>query len=65
MAKRFLAEIGVEYSEVNIEEKGMSRKDLQELTGGSTVPQIIVDEKSIGGYESMMALVQSGELTFD
>ena len=65
MAKRFLAEIGVEYSEVNIEEKGMSRKDLQELTGGSTVPQIIVDEKPIGGYESMMALVQSGELTFD
>ena len=65
MAKRFLAEIGVEYSEVNIEEKGMSRKDLQELTGGSTVPQIIVDEKPIGGYDSMMALVQSGELTFD
>jgi len=65
MAKRFLAEIGVEYSEVNIEEKGMSRKDLQELTGGSTVPQIIVNEKPIGGYESMMALVQSGELTFD
>jgi glutaredoxin len=65
MAKRFLAEKGVEYSEVNIEEKGMSRKDLQELTGGSTVPQIIVNEKPIGGYESMMALVQSGELTFD
>jgi glutaredoxin len=65
MAKRFLAEIGVEYSEVNIEEEGMSRKDLQELTGGSTVPQIIVNEKPIGGYESMVALVQSGELTFD
>ena len=65
MAKRYLAEIGVEYSEVNIEEEGMNRKDLQELTGGSTVPQIIVDEKPIGGYESMMALVQSGELTFD
>ncbi|HIA86840.1 MAG TPA: glutaredoxin [Candidatus Marinimicrobia bacterium] len=65
MAKRFLAEIGVEYSEVNIEEEGMSRKDLQALTGGSTVPQIIVNEKPIGGYESMMALVQSGELTFD
>jgi glutaredoxin len=43
----------------------MSRKDLQALTGGSTVPQIIVNEKPIGGYESMMALVQSGELTFD
>ena len=28
MAKRFLAEIGVEYSEVNIEEEGISRKDL-------------------------------------
>jgi|TARA_B100002003_G_scaffold122136_1_gene112726 glutaredoxin len=65
MAKRFLAEKGVEYSEVNIEELGMSRKDLQKMTGGTTVPQIIIDEKPIGGYDNLMALVQSGELNFE
>ncbi|MDP6396580.1 MAG: glutaredoxin [Candidatus Marinimicrobia bacterium] len=65
MAKRFLAEKGVEYSEVNIEELGMSRKDLQKMTGGTTVPQIIIDDKSIGGYDNLMALVQSGELSLD
>jgi glutaredoxin len=65
MAKRFLAEKGVEYSEVNIEELGMSRIDLQKMTGGTTVPQIIIDEKPIGGYDNLMALVQSGELNFE
>jgi len=55
----------VEYSEVNIEELGMSRKDLQKMTGGTTVPQIIIDEKPIGGYDNLIALVQSGELSFD
>jgi glutaredoxin len=35
------------------------------MTGGTTVPQIIIDEKPIGGYDNLMALVQSGELNFE
>lgn len=63
--KRFLAEKGVKFSEIDIEKEGMSREDLNKITGGNSVPQIIIDEKPIGGYDNMMSLVQSGDLSFD
>tara|TARA_B100000315_G_scaffold244690_1_gene269542 strand:+ start:588 stop:824 length:237 start_codon:yes stop_codon:yes gene_type:complete len=62
-AKRLLSERGLEFEEINIEEKGWSRDDLFELTGGRTVPQIIIDEKPIGGYDDLLKLDSIGELT--
>ena len=61
-AKRLLSEQGLEFEEINIEEKGWSRNDLFELTGGRTVPQIIIDEKPIGGYDDLLKLDSIGEL---
>ena len=58
-----LSERGLEFEEINIEEKGWSRDDLFELTGGRTVPQIIIDEKPIGGYDDLLKLDSIGELT--
>ena len=54
---------GLEFEEINIEEEGWSRDDLFELTGGRTVPQIIIDEKPIGGYDDLLKLDSIGELT--
>ena len=62
-AKRLLVDRGLEFEEVNIEEKGWSRDDLFELTGGRTVPQIIIYEKPIGGYDDLLKLDSIGELT--
>ena len=62
-AKRFLTDRGVEFEEINIEEKGWSRDDLFELTGGRTVPQIMIDEKPIGGYDDLLKLDRIGGLT--
>jgi len=62
-AKRLLSKRGLEFEEINIEEKGWSRDDLFELTGGRTVPQIIIDEKPIGGYNDLLKLDSIGELT--
>ena len=53
-AKQLLDELKYEYKEINIEEKGMSREDLKQLTGGITVPQIVVNGKSIGGFENLV-----------
>jgi len=53
----------LEFEEINIEEKGWSREDLFELTGGYTVPQIVIDEKSVGGYNELLNLNRAGELT--
>ena len=61
-AKRLLDSKGLEYSEIDIEEKGWSREDLFEITGGRTVPQIVIDEKPIGGYDDLLKLEQKGKL---
>ena len=61
-AKRLLTDRGFEYEEINIEHEGISREKLVELTGGRTVPQLIIDGKPIGGYDNLLALDQKGEL---
>ncbi len=58
-----LSDRGLEFEEINIEKEGWSRDDLFELTGGRTVPQIIIDEKPIGGYDDLLKLDSIGELT--
>ena len=62
MAKRYFDEQEISYEEINIEEKGMSREELQKVTGGMSVPQIVIDDEVIGGYENLMAMVSAGEL---
>ena len=61
-AKTLLNNKGVSYEELNIDELGMTRKDLYDLTGGRTVPQIIINENSIGGFDDLFSLHQSGGL---
>ncbi|MDA9991889.1 glutaredoxin family protein [Candidatus Marinimicrobia bacterium] len=61
-AKRLLKEKGFSFDEVDIEEKGMTREDLYEKTGGRTVPQIVVDGKTIGGYDNLLELESDGML---
>ena len=61
-AKRMLNELNQKFEEIDIEKEGISREKLKELTGGSTVPQIIINDKSIGGFDNLMVLAQTGEL---
>lgn len=61
-AKRLLNERNVEFEEINIQKEDISRDKLEELTGGRTVPQIIIGDKSIGGFENLLDLDQAGEL---
>ena len=37
-------------------------KDLVNLTGGYTVPQIIIDDKVIGGFDQLLRLNHEGKL---
>ena len=61
-AKRLLSERGIAFTEIDIEEQGMNREDLFEVAGGRTVPQIIIDEKPIGGYDDLVKLDSNGLL---
>ena len=61
-AKKMLTELNYTYTEIDIEEQGISREELMKLTGGRTVPQIIINDKSIGGFNQLVTLNQNGTL---
>ena len=62
-AERLLDAKGVEYENIDVTGNHEKRKWLVEVTGGrTTVPQIFIDGKSIGGYDDMAALDRRGEL---
>ncbi len=54
--------MGVSYEEINIEKEGLNRDDLSTLTGGYTIPQIIINDNPIGGFNELLQLNQSGKL---
>ena len=61
-AKALLNARGIAFEDVNIETQPDFRRALVDLTGGYTVPQIVVGEKPIGGFRELRALDASGEL---
>tara|TARA_S200000501_G_scaffold56740_1_gene46867 strand:- start:584 stop:823 length:240 start_codon:yes stop_codon:yes gene_type:complete len=61
-AKRLLKERGLEFTEIDIEEIGWTRDDLFKKTGGRTVPQIVFDGETIGGYDELLVLERNGKL---
>ena len=61
-AKKMLDDMDITYKEINIEKENLSRDDLAKLTGGSTVPQIIINDNPIGGFNELLQLNQSGKL---
>ena len=61
-AKQLLDDKGLSYEDIDIEEAGISREALAKLTGGYTVPQIIINKKSIGGFNQLLKLNQEGKL---
>jgi glutaredoxin 3 len=61
-AKALLDAKGVAYEEVSLDDSPSFRRDLHELTGGWTVPQIVIDGTPIGGYTELWRLDKSGQL---
>jgi glutaredoxin 3 len=61
-AKALLDSRGLEYEEISLDDDPTFRHRLLELTGGWTVPQILVDCRPIGGYTELWQLDRSGEL---
>ncbi|SEW42726.1 glutaredoxin 3 [Cognatiyoonia koreensis] len=63
MAKRLLNSKGISYAETNITAQPDKRSEMvQRANGGTTVPQIFIDGKHVGGCDDLFALEQSGKL---
>ena len=62
-AKRLLAQKGAEFAEYDITLGGVKRTEmLERANGASTVPQIFIADRHIGGSDDLAALEASGAL---
>ena len=61
-ARMLLKRKGVNYADVLVGADAKSREEMERLSGRRTVPQIFIDGQSIGGFDELCALEQSGEL---
>jgi glutaredoxin 3 len=61
-AKALLDARGLAYDEVDLGDDPRFRARLNELTGGWTVPQIVIGGRSIGGYTELRRLERDGRL---
>ena len=61
-AKALLEARGVFYTEVNLAKDPEGRADLVALTGQMTFPQIVVGDRSIGGFRELVEDDRAGTL---
>ena len=61
-AERLLAGKGVAYEQIDATGDPKLRRWLAAVTGRTTVPQVFIDGKPIGGYDDLRALDRSGAL---
>jgi glutaredoxin 3 len=61
-AKALLEARGIPFEEIVLDDDPGFRERLHEVTGGWTVPQIVLDGEPIGGYTELWMLDRSGAL---
>ncbi|MCB9602943.1 MAG: glutaredoxin [Sandaracinus sp.] len=62
MAVQLLRDKGVPFEQIDVDGNREKRAWLREVTGQSTVPQIFVGGRSLGGYTDVASLDRRGEL---
>jgi len=61
-AIRLLTDKGVKFQHIDATGDPDTRRWLAQVTGSSTVPQIFIDGRPVGGFTDIRALDQRGEL---
>ena len=62
-AKKLLGEKGVDFEEYEISMGGEKRQEMiQRANGRTTVPQIFIDGRHVGGSDDLAELERSGQL---
>jgi glutaredoxin 3 len=61
-ALRLLREKGVAFEQIDVSGKPETRRWLVEATGRTTVPQIFIDERPVGGFTDIRDLDERGVL---
>ena len=61
-ARRLLEKKGWEYESRLVDGKPALRAEMTERSGRTSVPQIFIGERHVGGYDDLAALESDGEL---
>lgn len=62
-AKALLASKGIAFTEVAVDLGGQPRQEMIERAGGrTTVPQVFIDGRHVGGCDDLFALERAGRL---
>lgn len=61
-SKKLLDKKQASYQEIRIDQDQTAMKELQERTKRTSVPQIFIGDRHIGGYDDMVELDQDGAL---
>jgi GrxC family glutaredoxin len=61
-AKAFLQSKNVEFEEIDVTDDPSRRAEMERLSARRTVPQIFIDGQSIGGYDDIRRLDDTGAL---
>ena len=61
-AKQFLNSKQLSYEEVRVDLDPDKLKEMENLSKRRTVPQIVINDLPIGGYDDMIRLSKTGEL---
>lgn len=62
MAQRLLKSRGVAYRTVNIDSQADGREEMMRRCGRTSVPQIFIGERHVGGFTDLYELTRRGEL---
>ena len=61
-ARMLLKKKGLNFTDIPIAEDADARAEMQRRSGASSVPQIIINDQPIGGFDELYELEESGDL---
>ena len=61
-AKALLAKRRIAYQEINLARDPEGRAELVRLTGMMTFPQVVIDDRPLGGYQELVRADREGAL---
>lgn len=61
-ARMLLKKKGLNYEDILVSQDEDKRREMESRSGGRTVPQILIDDQPIGGFDELYSLEQDGRL---
>ena len=61
-ARRLLETKNVGFEEIRVDQNPELRQEMRQLSGRTSVPQIFIDGRHVGGFTDLLSLDRSGEL---